>query len=94
MSHKKNPILCENLCGLVHLVKGNASVACENVALWQERDIFHSSNERVIIPNTLNLVNFMLTKMTNIIEILQVNGHNIKKIWIKEINYFTHKKFY
>lgn len=79
MPHKKNPILCENLCGLARLVKGNASVACENVALWQERDISHSSNERIIIPDTLSLVDFMLTRMTNVIENLQVNIHNIKR---------------
>lgn len=79
MPHKKNPILCENLCGLARLVKGNANVAWENVSLWQERDISHSSNERIIIPDTLSVLDFMLQRMTGVIENLQINEDNIQR---------------
>lgn len=79
MPHKKNPILSENLCGLARLVKANASVSWENVALWQERDISHSSNERIIIPDSLCLVDFMLNRMCGVIENLQVNEDKILK---------------
>ena len=52
MPHKRNPIICERVCGLARLLRGNAVAALENVALWHERDITHSSVERVIIPDT------------------------------------------
>ena len=67
MPHKKNPILSENLCGLARLVRSNSSLAMENLALWHERDISHSSVERVIGPDTCNLVHFMLRRMTGLI---------------------------
>ena len=67
MPHKRNPISSENLSGLARLVRSNASAALNNVALWHERDISHSSVERVIIPDTTILVDYMLHRMTEII---------------------------
>jgi adenylosuccinate lyase len=72
MPHKKNPITCERICGLARLVRANAMVALENVALWHERDISHSSTERVIIPDSTTLVDYMLHKMNYIIDNLVV----------------------
>jgi len=72
MPHKKNPITCERVCGLARLVRSNAMVALENVALWHERDISHSSAERVIIPDSTTLVDYMLHKMNYIIDNLVV----------------------
>lgn len=67
MPHKRNPISSENLSGLARLVRSNASAALNNVALWHERDISHSSVERVIIPDTTILVDYMLHRVTEII---------------------------
>jgi adenylosuccinate lyase len=72
MPHKRNPITCENICGLARVVRGNAQVALENVALWHERDISHSSAERVILPDTTTLIDYMLDKAANLIEKLLV----------------------
>ncbi len=62
MPHKRNPIVCERLCGLARLVRANAQAGLENVALWHERDISHSSAERVIIPDSAILMDYMLDK--------------------------------
>ena len=62
MPHKRNPIVCERLCGLARLVRANAQAGLENVALWHERDISHSSAERVIIPDSAILLDYMLDK--------------------------------
>ena len=72
MPHKRNPILSENLTGLARLVRGYAGTALENVALWHERDISHSSVERVIAPDATTLVDFMLVRLTGMIEGLVV----------------------
>lgn len=72
MPHKRNPVGCENLSGLARVVRANAMAAMENVALWHERDISHSSVERVIIPDSTILVDYMLHRMTGILEGLQV----------------------
>jgi adenylosuccinate lyase len=72
MPHKRNPITCENICGLARVVRGNAQVALENVALWHERDISHSSAERVILPDTTILADYMLDKAATLIEKLLV----------------------
>jgi adenylosuccinate lyase len=72
MPHKRNPISSENLSGLARLVRSNASAALNNVALWHERDISHSSVERVIVPDTTILVDYMLNRMTWIIRHLVV----------------------
>ena len=73
MPHKRNPILCERIAGMARLLRGNALAAQENVALWHERDISHSSVERVILPDSTTLLAYMLEKFTWIIEGLRVN---------------------
>ncbi|MBI5847754.1 MAG: adenylosuccinate lyase [Nitrospirae bacterium] len=72
MPHKRNPVGCENLSGLARVVRTNALAAMENVALWHERDISHSSVERVIIPDSTILVDYMLHRLTGILSDLQV----------------------
>jgi adenylosuccinate lyase len=72
MPHKRNPITSENICGLARVVRGNSQVALENVALWHERDISHSSAERVILPDTTILIDYMLDKSATLIEKLLV----------------------
>ena len=77
MPHKKNPVLSENLCGLSRVVRANSMVALENVPLWHERDISHSSAERIIFPDSLILVDFMLSRLNNILENLEVHPKNM-----------------
>lgn len=72
MPHKRNPILCENLTGLARIVRANAVAALEGVATWHERDISHSSVERIIAPDSTILIDFMLARMTGVIENLDV----------------------
>jgi adenylosuccinate lyase len=72
MPHKRNPIGSENICGLARLIRGNALAALENIPLWHERDISHSSVERVILPDTTILADYALTRMTGILQNLQV----------------------
>ena len=79
MPHKRNPILCERICGLVRLLRGNAQAALENVALWHERDISHSSVERVIIPDSTILLDYMLQKLNWIVENLIVFPEKMKE---------------
>jgi len=79
MPHKKNPITCENLCGLARVVKGNSFTALENIVLWDERDISHSSAERIIFPDSLILIDFMFNRFINLIENLKVNEKNMLK---------------
>jgi adenylosuccinate lyase len=67
MPHKRNPVTCEQICGLARLVRSNMLAAFEDVALWHERDISHSSVERIILPDSTILVDYMLAKMTTII---------------------------
>jgi adenylosuccinate lyase len=67
MPHKRNPIGCEQIVGLARLVRGNAQVALENVALWHERDISHSSAERVILPDSFTALDHMLRRFTRIV---------------------------
>ena len=66
MPHKRNPITCEKVCGMARVLRGNAEAAIENVALWHERDISHSSVERIIIPDSTILLDHMLRKMKDI----------------------------
>ena len=73
MPHKRNPILSENITGLARLVRAYAMAALENIALWHERDISHSSVERVIAPDATILVDFMLSRLIGILENLVVN---------------------
>ena len=79
MPHKRNPVGSENVSGLARLVRTNALAAFENVALWHERDISHSSVERVILPDSTILVDYMLHRMTGIIEGLQVYPERMKE---------------
>ena len=79
MPHKRNPIGSENLCGLARIVRTNALAAMENVALWHERDISHSSVERVIGPDSTILVDYMLHRMSGIIENLVVYPERMKR---------------
>jgi len=78
MPHKRNPILSERLTGLARLMRSYAQSALENVALWHERDISHSSVERVIMPDATIVLNYMLVKMADIIRGLQVYPGNMK----------------
>lgn len=73
MPHKKNPIRCEQLCGLARLLRGNAAAALENVELWHERDISHSSVERVILPDSSIVTHYMLNKFRDVVESLDVH---------------------
>lgn len=79
MPHKKNPVLCENLCGLSRVVRSNMLAAFENINLWHERDISHSSAERIIFPDSLILVDFMLARFKNVMENLVVHEDNMLK---------------
>ena len=79
MPHKKNPILNERISGLARILRGYALTALENVALWHERDISHSSAERVIIPDSTILLDYMLAKFTHVIENLVVHEENMRQ---------------
>jgi adenylosuccinate lyase len=79
MPHKRNPVTCEQICGLARVVRANAQAAFENVALWHERDISHSSVERVILPDSTILVDYLLTKTTNLIDTLLVYPNRMLK---------------
>ena len=79
MPHKRNPILTENLCGLARLVRMSVTPALENVSLWHERDISHSSVERNIGPDTTVTLDFALTRLTQVIEKLIVYPENMEK---------------
>ena len=72
MPHKRNPVTAEQICGLARVVRANAQAALENVALWHERDISHSSVERVILPDSTILVDYLLAKTTRLVEMMFV----------------------
>ncbi|NOQ96972.1 MAG: adenylosuccinate lyase [Calditrichae bacterium] len=77
MPHKKNPILCERISGMARLLRGFASTAMENIALWHERDISHSSVERVIIPDATMTLYYMIHKMIQVIQGIVVHPENM-----------------
>ncbi len=79
MPHKKNPISCENLCGLSRIVRANSLAAMENIALWHERDISHSSAERIIFPDSTILVDYMLNRFKSVVDNLVVHEKNMLK---------------
>jgi adenylosuccinate lyase len=79
MPHKRNPVLSENVTGLARLLRGYAQVALENVALWHERDISHSSAERVVLPDASIVADFALARMTGVIENLEVNSERMQQ---------------
>jgi adenylosuccinate lyase len=72
MPHKRNPVLTENLSGLARVIRGHALAAMENVALWHERDISHSSVERIIAPDATALADFMLNRLTSVVGNIKV----------------------
>jgi len=72
MPHKRNPVGSENLCGLARVIRANSLAALENVALWHERDISHSSVERIIIPDSTILIDYMLVRLTQLLKNLMV----------------------
>lgn len=78
MPHKKNPIVCERLSGLARVIRGNVVPALENITLWHERDLTHSSVERVILPDSSILIDYMLVKFKEVMEELVVNEDNMK----------------
>jgi adenylosuccinate lyase len=79
MPHKKNPITSEQISGLARVLRGNAQAALEDIALWHERDISHSSVERVIFPDSTILVDYLLAKATDLIDRLLVFPERMKK---------------
>jgi adenylosuccinate lyase len=79
MPHKRNPITNERLSGLARVIRGNAVVALENVALWHERDISHSSAERIILPDSCILLDYMLVKLRELVEKLQVYPERMRQ---------------
>jgi len=79
MPHKRNPIGCEQVCGLARLLRGNATAALENVALWHERDISHSSVERVILPDSFIILDHMLRRFTKIVSGMVVHPERMRE---------------
>lgn len=79
MPHKKNPVLCENLCGLSRVIRSNMIAAFEDINLWHERDISHSSTERIIFPDSLILADFMLHRFTGVMQNLVIHEDNMLK---------------
>ncbi|MCK9572554.1 MAG: adenylosuccinate lyase, partial [Candidatus Omnitrophica bacterium] len=77
MPHKRNPVICERICGLSRLLRSNAMAALENVALWHERDISHSSVERVIFPDSTLALDYMLNKFIQVASGLKVYPNNM-----------------
>ncbi len=79
MPHKKNPIISEQICGLARVVRANAQAAFEDIALWHERDISHSSVERVILPDSTILADYLLSKTTNLVDKLFVYPERMRR---------------
>ncbi len=79
MPHKRNPITAERICGLARVVRANALVGLENVALWHERDISHSSAERVVLPDSFLAVDYMLDRFAWLVEGLVVRAERMRE---------------
>jgi adenylosuccinate lyase len=79
MPHKRNPVTCEQICGLARVVRSNAQAAFENIALWHERDISHSSVERVILPDSTTAVDYMLSRTIWLLSGLRVSAERMKR---------------
>ena len=79
MPHKRNPELCERICGLARLMRGYVTTSLENVALWHERDISHSSTERIIMPDSCLALDYMLSLFTSVIKGLKVYSENMRR---------------
>ena len=79
MPHKRNPILSERICGMARTVRANSIVGLENVALWHERDISHSSAERIVLPDSSATLDYILAKTTSLLDTLVVYPENMLK---------------
>ena len=79
MPHKRNPVRCERVCGLARLLRGYAVTAFENQALWHERDISHSSVERVILPDAFQAADFMVSELTEVLDGLRVHARTMRR---------------
>jgi adenylosuccinate lyase len=79
MPHKRNPVRCERICGLARLVRGHALAGLENQALWHERDISHSSVERVILPDAFLVMDFAAKELDHVLEHLKVNEPSMRR---------------
>ena len=79
MPHKRNPVTCEQICGLARVVRANAQAAFEDIALWHERDISHSSVERVILPDSTILTDYLLDKTTRLVDRLLVYPERMRR---------------
>jgi adenylosuccinate lyase len=79
MPHKRNPVTAEQICGLARVVRANAQAGLENVALWHERDISHSSVERIILPDSTILVDYLLAKTANLVETMFVYPERMRE---------------
>lgn len=79
MPHKRNPELCERVCGLARLIRGHALISMENIPLWHERDISHSSNERIILPDSCLALDYILNLFTSVMKDLQVHTEKMHK---------------
>jgi len=79
MPHKRNPELCERICGLARLVRGHALTSMENIALWHERDISHSSTERIILPDSCLVIDYTLSLFTSVMKGLEVYPENMRR---------------
>ncbi|HEX9505878.1 MAG TPA: adenylosuccinate lyase [Acidimicrobiia bacterium] len=79
MPHKRNPVKCEQLCGLARVLRGNLQAGMENVALWHERDISHSSVERVVLPDSLELAYYVLVKFRSVVEGMHVYPERMRE---------------
>jgi adenylosuccinate lyase len=77
MPHKRNPVICERICGLARLLRANAQIGFENVTLWHERDISHSSVERIIFPDSTLALDYMLNKFIEVVSGLKVYPDNM-----------------
>ena len=88
MPHKKNPIICERITGLSRVIRGYALTAFENQALWHERDISHSSSERIIFPDATICLDYMFGLMTKVIEGMTINEEQMKQNIGKSYNVF------
>ncbi|MBT3362973.1 MAG: adenylosuccinate lyase [Chloroflexi bacterium] len=79
MPHKRNPELCERVCGLARVIRGNALTSMQNIALWHERDISHSSTERIILPDSCLLLDYMLSIFTYVMKDLKVYPEHMQR---------------
>ncbi len=79
MPHKQNPIVCERICGLARILRANTIAASENINLWHERDISHSSAERIILPDSTSVLDYILKKFKEVIKNLKVKPKNMLK---------------